>query len=413
MRERIITIFAYLHGALLIFVLLPPLAFFASLFEYSTEYNFCLLLIVFLPFLVASLSAEYCKSIFTFVLFSLLSVAAELLIPMPILTRVISLILSVVIVIIKLVGRINETNDILVSPHAAVLILFGVVFVFGTIENSEFIRKLSYWSTFCYALSVLIYMNSGRMEEYLTINEGVANIPYRQIRRTNYGMLGIYLAITSAAMLILPFTNLDRLLSSFLNALKSLFLYLVSLGNHESDIETSIESYSEEIPPLQPESPIEGLPEKEASPVVKAIMDTIFYLILITVAIGLLIALGRFLISIVKKFYRPYRENGDEQEFISPIDEKETLAEILAKNRPLFLDFSPNAAVRKAYRRAVEKSAGHRKNDGSLNMKTPQEIEDHVGMTEKEHRSELHVLYEKARYSKNGVSKDEVRAMKE
>ena len=116
-------------------------------------------------------------------------------------------------------------------------------------------------------------------------------------------------------------------------------------------------------------------------------------------------------LRVVKKFYRPYRENNDEQEFISPVDQNESLLSRILPKRPLFLDRSPNAVVRRAYRKTVEKKAARQKDPGALMVRTPEEIEDYIKLDAAEDREKLHTLYEKARYSKEGVSKEEARTV--
>lgn len=405
MRERIMLSTAYLHGVLLLLSLLTVPAFAVSFFTGSAADHYVRLLTVLMPYIAASASARYSRSIFPFLLISLLSIAAELLVPMLLALRIISLALSLIIVIIKLVGRVRETNDILMSPHAAFLAVFAGLCLIGISQDIVLMKTVNYWVAFAYVIILMIFLNSGRMEEYLTVNEGVANIPFRQIRRTNYGMLGLYLVLVSAAMLLLPISGLDKLLNKFVDAVKALIRLIIS--SIRSDETITLPEIQEEttIPPTEEIGDL-IIPEREAPPWVKDMLDTIFYVILAVIAIGILISIGKGLVRVVKKFYRPYRENNDEQEFISPVDQNESLLSRILPKRPLFLDRSPNAVVRRAYRKAVEKKAARQKDPGALMVRTPEEIEDYIKLDAAEDREKLHTLYEKARYSKEGVSKE-------
>ena len=65
---------------------------------------------------------------------------------------------------------------------------------------------------------------------------------------------------------------------------------------------------------------------------------------------------------------------------------------------------APNAQVRRKYRRAVLRSA----KEAPPQCASPQEIETRAGLED----SQLHRLYEKARYSQEGCTSQESRSLK-
>ena len=71
---------------------------------------------------------------------------------------------------------------------------------------------------------------------------------------------------------------------------------------------------------------------------------------------------------------------------------------------PAVWDRSPNAQVRRKYRRAVLRSA----KEAPPQWASPQEIETRAGLED----SQLHRLYEKARYSQEGCTSQESRSLK-
>lgn len=72
--------------------------------------------------------------------------------------------------------------------------------------------------------------------------------------------------------------------------------------------------------------------------------------------------------------------------------------------RPALWDRSPNAQVRRKYRRTVLRLS----KEAPPSWAAPQEIEERAGLGD----SRLHQLYERARYSREGVTSQESRSLK-
>ena len=128
----------------------------------------------------------------------------------------------------------------------------------------------------------------------------------------------------------------------------------------------------------------------------------------IAVAFVIILLLGLLIYAVyklIRKFYRPMNENDDVHEFISPNKEtRENFFRTIKRETPLWRDFSPEAQVRKLYRKTVLK----KKVEIDSNAYTPTEVEKLVGLD----NPVLHGVYEQARYSQNGVTADEAKALK-
>ena len=89
-------------------------------------------------------------------------------------------------------------------------------------------------------------------------------------------------------------------------------------------------------------------------------------------------------------------------------DLEERIASGYGKRESIF-DFSPSARARRLYRKEINRN--RRRGQNLPDHMTPAEIEEYVAL-ESGKRSVLHSLYEKARYSQNGCTDEDVKTMK-
>ena len=76
---------------------------------------------------------------------------------------------------------------------------------------------------------------------------------------------------------------------------------------------------------------------------------------------------------------------------------------------PLF-SFHPNAYIRKKYKKTIQK--GSKSNSDIPTSYTPTELEHYANLDETNETTTLHNLYEKARYSKQGCTKEDAALIK-
>ena len=149
-----------------------------------------------------------------------------------------------------------------------------------------------------------------------------------------------------------------------------------------------------------------------------------FFLVL-AAGFGLYLA-GYGIYSLIKRFYRPYRDNEDLQEFIQDDgDVRESLfREVLMKRVP-FLDRSNQGMIRRTYKKTIEKGLSKRmcgdrsiasvRNTASaayISALSPEELEDAASIERDEKRRILHETYEKARYSNEPLTKEDVKKIR-
>lgn len=148
----------------------------------------------------------------------------------------------------------------------------------------------------------------------------------------------------------------------------------------------------------------------------KMLYDIIFAVIAFVVSIGVLVGIGYAILILVHRFYKPAAVAGDMQEFIDEKTETSFIENTEKKsNDSLFSSlFHPNAAVRKRFKKQIQKgSASNKKAGNTIPVSlTPAELEEYAGLSNDERTRLLHTLYEKARYSKDGCTKEDVALLK-
>ena len=409
MRKKTVTFLRYLNGALLITAFLPLITVMLSTMDPSQDRVriFLTSLIVLVPYVTISAAGAKCKNFGLFLLISLLSVAVTFFVAPTIPEKIVYPLIAIVILMIRGAGRGKEKHDILTQPHLSATLIFVGLYIASLYYHGEFLSSVNYYLTFAYVILVMVFTNLSNLDEYLEVNKETANIPNRQINRSNTVVLGIFILITVAVMFLLPLTGLDKVLSAFFVYIFNGIVYLLKLIRFKRS-DAPIEE--EDLQPPKPEFPgVNGGAEEAGAMAlwVENMFKVLFILILVFLAFMLIRIIVRAIINTVRRFYQPIAENDDIAEFLEPTQEASSV--FGRSDRPGLFDRTPNGIVRKQYRRVLES----RDKDRAIRTSyTPEELENAAHLEESEDRERLHTLYEKARYSENGVSREEAKEIR-
>ena len=137
---------------------------------------------------------------------------------------------------------------------------------------------------------------------------------------------------------------------------------------------------------------------------------------LFVVSAGALVGIGYAILMLVHRFYKPSAVTGDIQEFINEETESTFLQDSEKKERDSLLSmlFNPNTTIRKKFKKQIQQGSHLNKKAGNFITVslTPLELEQYAKLPDDERTHLLHALYEKARYSKEGCTKDDVASFK-
>jgi hypothetical protein len=272
----------------------------------------------------------------------------------------------------------------------------------------------------CFALgivSILLYLINQyllNLDSFVYEHSDIKNVPYPQIRNSNNVLVTFLYGLILFVMLI--FSRLP--LRNYLETLAKLFLrmmrFLVSLIhiNPPEDLPDLI---------LPPEEIPMDIPEQDPSYLIELIIKILTWLANIVAFAVILVFIIYIVYRIYKYFYLQNRETVDKIEFISPFGKKERVKRVSRqKQQSKKFGHTNNAMIRKLFYKAVSSNiSGHAELAKRL---TPSELSEYaIVKAENEEtaapeinkkRQLLTTYYEKARYSKEECSKEEVQLIK-
>ena len=134
MRKYIITALRYLHGAFIVAGILPLFTAILALFGQDETRVFLTSLIVLVPYVVISIAGAKCRTMYTFILFSVASIVLTVVVAPTLPEKIVYPFLGVLILIIRTSGRLNEKEDILTTPHPAATALFALLYLLFRVD---------------------------------------------------------------------------------------------------------------------------------------------------------------------------------------------------------------------------------------------------------------------------------------
>ncbi|MBO4391310.1 MAG: hypothetical protein J5825_10680 [Lachnospiraceae bacterium] len=238
------------------------------------------------------------------------------------------------------------------------------------------------------------------LSNFIQVNAAHASLPVGQIRRTSRILIGIFLAVVSVVIILLPAGGIAKLTTLMQGFMMLMLVFVLKLlfPNAGTLNGEPLEELEETLPM---DFVMIADPEDAVAPwvyQVAYILATIIAVIVIAALIGgILYALYAFLRGFhVLPAHEEVSEYTETSERIAPPSKKRLTAAEKA---------NPNYQVRKLYKRNILHLK--KKNQLLRLSNSPTEIENDVRMPSVPDRDTLHRIYEKARYSRDGISMEE------
>lgn len=349
----------------------------------SQLYYLILGLSICIPMMLLELANRRINYFWQYLAFSLLLVALSIFIADCYIYPVVVAILAAE----KTTTRVREEESFTQSFHWALLFLPPIYFIVAGFNDLEFLQFTSLIT--CIILCVLYFLYDGliRVEEYLYINKKMANFPYMRIKQKGNNLFFGISFLLLVTLIPLAVNNYE-------------FVHL------EIVFEEVATEEEEEI--LEQEEVQEGSGESES---LQEMLGTSepwvgWEVLSYVFGIGIIIFGAIAFYKAFREFLKNFTKNSVIIEKDDVIESTVDLMEKYAKfkkdksDKIRFFDFSPNALVRKKYKKSVK---AKRKKE-IQNWQSPSEIEKVVNLKDEK----LHNLYEKARYSETGVTKEEI-----
>lgn len=411
MRIKLQHLTEHIHGFLLVLGLTALLA--SAIYPSEYLYYFFHSFVLLIPFCITLLAVSRVKHFICYFLLGMASAAAAFLLGSDFIESLYLVILAVLILLIRIPPRLNNLPGLLAQPSPGFLGYFVCLFFVSLITKLNQLQNLVYWLTFVYLLNFIIYTNVKSLNDYLYSRKETANLPGRQICSTNRGLVTIFSVLMVLAMLALPLLPADKAIYSVGIALRDFLRWLFSHFSEEP-----IPIAEMETEELIAETQSNLLPDTSTTPAwLTMLYNILFGAITFIVCTAVIIGIIYLIYLFIQRFYRPVSAAGDTQEFIDKETEPEYMDRTERQKKEGIMSrlFNPNAIVRKRFKRRIKKGAAARPGERSGKIPaplTPSELEEFAGLPADAETQKLHELYEKARYSRDGCTKEEASSLK-
>ena len=362
MRKLIKTTAGWIHTTLILSVIIPLLYVLCVKDQTLVgPYLYLKCLVIVFPVVVTDFAAEKCRTLFTYLLLSVLTFAATgaagwalagSLHDSFLVWGYLLLLLgeTLFVIINRMIARLQKKkdreaafeadpsfrpyNDILKEPAFPVLFYFGGVYLLGANFNGPSVCNAALFSAILYAVTAFLYHYVCETERYLALNRRTCNLPSRRIYGIGSGMLAIYLAL----LMVLALSSLFTVSLRHYRDLRDL------KTNVEMDFtETALPSLTENMGE-NPMAALIGDPE-DIKPA-PWWLDYIFYGFTALIFVLLALALIKKVLAVFQDFRITNDENGDIVEELHDTEDEVKIAAPARRHR-----LSERERIRREYRR--------------------------------------------------------------
>lgn len=299
-------------------------------------------------------------------------------------------IMAALLCLFRFRNRISEekTRSSFDAPSYVCLLIFLACFGVSAVYELSALQRLTVLSAVLYLLLILTYRAVERIEGYLKLNKSMKELPARRIQRIAGAAVAIFLVLAVVFLIPSVLSMQGNIVLDLPDVPGKPYTGPEEVGHISGGMNVNIEDL---------------LGDEGGEPLFK-IPSFVIYLVytLIAAAVAAMIIYGIY--QLVKNFRFPYSDNRDIIESL-PKD-TDAAADLPTKRRERLsiIDRSPNAVIRRKYRKTVLKSAA----EPPKRWMTPTELEGYSGISEQN----LHNIYEKARYGAAPCTAEDVRALR-
>jgi len=303
------------------------------------------------------------------------------------------------------------------------MVAFLLMNLYCNYQELTFMGNISFIFAIIYILLYLLNLYLINFEHFFRSHSEIANVPINQIKITNHIMIFLFGGIGVIVMLFFTQLPFKQILYKLKDMLLWVLKYVISLFDWTDSQEVSekADNSAEQV-----SGGLNGLvaDETKHSALWYAIQNAFIILMKYIVVIALVLLIAFAMYKLYQFFYsKKTREMRDRVEFISPFEKKEKLDHMpkIRNGKGAFNFFAKtnNEKVRKHFYKSVIRHIDEEKN--LSDTLTPMELSEYAlaneGSTVKdeakvERKIQLTAYYEKARYSNEECSKEDVQIVK-
>lgn len=400
--------------------------------------NFRCLYVV-LPILLFWLITQKSGSILLFLLSGCIMTAGTYLLAAKGPEQYLFTLMTIIIWVSFLIARFRHKDCWIMQPHGGAVAVFLVMYAFGSTQGFPYLCYVAHYFTCFYLIGMLLYTNQYRFLDFVQKNFQSANLPYSRIRSINRMLITIVTIIAALILFALPVSGMNGLFSVVQTFLVAILRPLFALLEGSTP-----DPQEEELPPNTITMPTGGLPqmEGETSPI-WAILSCLLIGICFIV---LMVAVVMLVIHFIRHYHKRISQDGDQVEFIDTSVETTSIQKEVWANRLPSRSSDPNVQIRKLYKkrilnqrrpaapvssRSVQSShpllqgveleptaptflqkLQYRLRPGKAELPNPADTPTQIEADSNVADTLLHNIYEQARYSQEGCTKEDLALLK-
>ena len=400
-----------LHQFLIAFPLVSEIAFLFSSGDSSALLLFSagsVLLVSVVSYIAAWKAPNFAVYLIAHILAGL-----ALCICMPVAIRYGSLVILTIYFAIHLAESNHPDKQPILAPNVGYILIYIVLYFLNRYAyvNTVLYRALIY-SAAADILVFCLYSYQTKMNQFMH-NQKQASCGYRfpetSIRKNGLMMVMLLLALMAFLMILLPLRGIDFLTSHLQTGLIGL-LSLIFSHLHFSEAD-GVQTITQEPYVAETEEAFEAV-AAEGATVPQWVNTTIYVVLSVITLIALSIAAALIVYGIycLIRGFMGFSPKQEEEEEYTEVVENLRPVKNEARHKAKQDTGSPSQVIRKLYRHVI-RSHTKKKMYPSASA-TPAEAENAVGLEDSPDRAELHRLYEKARYGKQGADYGDAETVK-
>lgn len=288
-----------------------------------------------------------------------------------------------------------EIPTLLDEPKPLHFLWFMIQYVIGVLMKMPFYWHLIFWFFFADVFLCFFCQYLDGMHGFIRDHQKIANLPVEMMQRT--GKLILKIAVLLLVLFVLP---------SALYGKDPIAEAIAGYEPKELESDLTIETPEAETPQGMEQADLSDmLGDKEYKPMpqwIQNLFTAVMYLVMVAVGIAVLRAIYQSVKNAGKAFSE---DEKDEVLFLHQgNDERENLPWRREKKEGYL---SPNMRIRRQYKKTIKKAGKYQ----PTGAETPAELEERNELSGDGMRR-LHDGYEKARYSREGCTKEEAEALR-
>lgn len=298
-------------------------------------------------------------------------------------------------------------------PLIVMLAAFLLSYLAAQYNNWENLMQICCYDVFLFLILFMMYENLAGASLFLESNDNIVHLPKTQMKNINRAMLGIFLIVLTAGMLLMSVLPAGSLADGVLLLLRQLLwgLLKVILWIFSKDVP------QREISQQNTEAAMPLLETGKTSALARFMERFLVTTVIVLTVAAVLYLLVRIIYQMYQKFYEKNKDTSDESEFIWKHTIVQKKVERKKRQKELFQGRNVNQKIRSLFKKSIYRRFPAK--TGIPSAMSVTEMERYLAKNRTDHTEPFTqmeqriALYQKARYSQHVCSRNELEAMKQ